>query len=156
MNYWHILSEAHDALAGGDFRAAEAAPETEVAAAGGPMRLRRPTGGDQRAWRRAAPADPDAARAAILSRLVVAGRLAPEDVTAAEAAATAASRQYASAPTASPNSSFSGAPPTSTMYRSRSWRSTMVSITTFMYGIVVVSRADMPRMSGRCSSRAAI
>ena len=38
----------------------------------------------------------------------------------AVSAATAASRQYASAPTASPNSSLSGAPPTSTMYRSRS------------------------------------
>ena len=33
----------------------------------------------------------------------------------AVSAATAASRQYASAPIASPNSSFSGAPPTSTM-----------------------------------------
>jgi hypothetical protein len=33
----------------------------------------------------------------------------------AVSAATAASRQYASAPTALPNSSFSGAPPTSTM-----------------------------------------
>ena len=33
----------------------------------------------------------------------------------AVSAATPASRQYASAPTAAPNSSFSGAPPTSTM-----------------------------------------
>ena len=33
----------------------------------------------------------------------------------AVSAATAASRQYASAPIALPNSSFSGAPPTSTM-----------------------------------------
>ena len=30
--------------------------------------------------------------------------------------------------------------------------SIMASTTTFMYGIVVVSRADMPRMSGLCSS----
>ena len=66
----------------------------------------------------------------------------------AVSAATAASRQYASAPIAAPNSSFSGAPPTSTMYVSRRPFSASVSMTTFMYGIVVVSSADMPRMSG--------
>ncbi len=54
-----------------------------------------------------------------------------------------------------PNSSFSGAPPTSTMYVSRRPFSASVSMTTFMYGIVVVSSADMPRMSGLWSSRAA-
>src|SRR6185436_10595409 len=56
----------------------------------------------------------------------------------AVSAATAASRQYASAPTALPNSSLSGAPPTRTMYLSRKPFEDSSSITTFMYGIVVV------------------
>jgi hypothetical protein len=70
-------------------RAAEAAPETDLALPGGHVRLRRPTGADQRAWRRAAPADPAAARAAILGRLVVAGHLAEADIPAAEEALAA-------------------------------------------------------------------
>ena len=41
------------------------------------------------------------------------------------------------------------------MYWSRRPFSGSVSMTTFMYGIVVVSSADMPRMSGWCSSSAA-
>ena len=41
------------------------------------------------------------------------------------------------------------------MYLSRMPFSFIVSTTTFMYGIVVVSSADIPRMSGLCSSSAA-
>jgi hypothetical protein len=43
---------------------------------------------------------------------------------------------------------LSGAPPTSTMWSLRMPFSFRVSMMTFMYGMVVVSSADMPKISG--------
>jgi hypothetical protein len=65
-------------------REAEQCAETSVdLAASGALRLRRPTGADQRLWRRATYADPSAAEAAVLASLLVDGALDPADQAAA-------------------------------------------------------------------------
>lgn len=67
-------------------RAAEATAETGLRLASGPVRLRRPTGADQRTWRQASPADPAAARETILASLVTAGTPEPAEFAEVEAA----------------------------------------------------------------------
>ncbi len=69
--------------------AREAEQETETTvdlAASGRLRLRRPTGVDQRLWRQATYADPEEAETAVLASLLVDGTLVPADKAAAGAA----------------------------------------------------------------------
>ena len=64
-------------------REAEQSAETEAALpSGGSLRLRRPTGVDQRLWRQAAHADYDDAERAVLNTLVVGGTLDAADTPA--------------------------------------------------------------------------